>query len=200
MSESGSVSEWIEDLRAGKVGAATQLWNRFHANLMKIARRRLSASARRATDEEDLVAIAFESFFERFREGQFPDLRGRAELWSLLVTITDRKAVNHVRQHFSAKRGSGRVVAESALGRRAESGASATSLQARVDVDAPQPDRVASLAELFDRLDADLRRIVLMKRDGFTNEEISRRVNRSVATIERRLRLLRDEWMEELFG
>lgn len=197
MTESGSVSEWIEDLRAGKVSAATHLWNRFHANLMKIARRRLNTSARRATDEEDLVAIAFESFFERFRAGQFPDLRGRAELWSLLVTITDRKAVNYVRQHFSAKRGSGRVMAESTLG-RPESGSA--SLHARVDLAAPPPDRLASLAELFERLDADLRRIVLLKRDGFTNEEIARRVNRSVATIERRLRLLRDEWIEELFG
>jgi DNA-directed RNA polymerase specialized sigma24 family protein len=73
-------------------------------------------------------------------------------------------------------------------------------LHSRVDADAPQPDRLASLAELIERLDGDLRRIVLLKRDGFTNEEISLRVNRSVATIERRLRLLRDEWMEELFG
>lgn len=198
MSETGSVSEWIEDLRAGKAGAATQLWNRFHANLLKIARRRLSQASRRVTDEEDLVAIAFESFFERMRGGQFPDLRGRAELWSLLVTITDRKAVNYVRQHFSAKRGSGRVLGESTLAPRTETGTA--SLHTRVDVDAPQPDRLASLAELIERLDGDLRRIVLLKRDGFTNEEIALRVNRSVATIERRLRLLRDEWMEELFG
>jgi RNA polymerase sigma factor (sigma-70 family) len=198
MSESGSVSEWIEDLRAGKPGAATHLWNRFHANLLKIARRRLSLASRRVTDEEDLVAIAFESFFERMRGGQFPDLRGRAELWSLLVTITDRKAVNYVRQHFSAKRGAGRVLGESTLTQR--TGTGIVSLHAREDVDAPQPDRLASLAELFERLDDDLRRIVLLKRDGFTNEEIALRVNRSVATIERRLRLLRDEWMEELFG
>lgn len=198
MSESGSVSEWIEDLRAGKSGAATHLWNRFHANLLKIARRRLSLSSRRVTDEEDLVSIAFESFFERMRGGQFPDLRGRAELWSLLVTITDRKAVNYVRKHFSAKRGSGRVVGESTLVQRTETGIA--SLHTREDVDAPQPDRLASLAELFERLDEDLRRIVVLKRDGFTNEEIALRVNRSVATIERRLRLLRDEWIEELFG
>jgi len=198
MSESGSVSEWIEDLRAGKANAATHLWNRFHANLLKIARRRLSLASRRVTDEEDLVAIAFESFFERMRGGQFPDLRGRAELWSLLVTITDRKAVNYVRQHFSAKRGSGRVLGESTLVARTDTGTA--SLHSRVDVAAAQPDRLASLAELIERLDEDLRRIVLLKRDGFTNEEIALRVNRSVATIERRLRLLRDEWMEELFG
>jgi DNA-directed RNA polymerase specialized sigma24 family protein len=56
------------------------------------------------------------------------------------------------------------------------------------------------VSELLERLDDDLRRIVFLKRDGFTNEEIAQRVNRSVATIERRLRLLRDEWTQELLG
>jgi RNA polymerase sigma factor (sigma-70 family) len=198
MSESGSVSEWIEDLRAGDTRAATQLWNRFHANLLKIARRRLNGASRRVADEEDLVAIAFESFFQRIQNGQFPELRGRAELWALLVTITDRKAVNCVRRHMSVKRGSGKVLGESTIGTRSEQGRDAA--LARVDGGAPSPDRLASVAELLERLDDDLRRIVFLKRDGFTNEEIAQRVNRSVATIERRLRLLRDEWTQELLG
>ncbi|MHB8954102.1 MAG: ECF-type sigma factor [Pirellulaceae bacterium] len=198
MSESGSVSEWIEDLRAGSGGAATQLWNRFHANLLKIARRRLSGASRRVTDEEDLVATAFESFFQRMQDGQFPDLRGRTELWALLVTMTDRKAVNSVRRHMSVKRGSGKVLGESTLSPRHEPGQDA--VLAHVDRAAPSPDRLASMSELLDRLDDDLRRIVFLKRDGFTNEEIAQRVNRSVATIERRLRLLRDEWTRELLG
>jgi DNA-directed RNA polymerase specialized sigma24 family protein len=198
MSESGSVSEWIEELRSGDTGAATRLWNRFHANLLKIARRRLTGASRRVADEEDLVAVAFESFFQRIQNGQFPDLRGRAELWALLVTITDRKAVNCVRRHMSVKRGSGKVLGESTLGARCEHGREA--VLARIDGGAPPPDRLASVSELLERLDDDLRRIVFLKRDGFTNEEIAQRVNRSVATIERRLRLLRDEWTEELLG
>ena len=198
MSESGSVSEWIEDLRAGDTGAATHLWNRFHANLLQIARRRLNGASRRVADEEDLVALAFESFFQRIQHGQFPELQGRAELWALLVTITDRKAVNCVRRHMSVKRGSGKVLGESTIGTRSEQGREAA--LARVDGGAPPPDRLASVSELLERLDDDLRRIVFLKRDGFTNEEIAQRVNRSVATIERRLRLLRDEWTQELLG
>jgi RNA polymerase sigma factor (sigma-70 family) len=198
MSESGSVSEWIEELRAGESGAATCLWNRFYAHLLRIARRRLNGSSRRVADEEDLVAAAFESFFQRLQTGQFPDLHGRSELWALLVTITERKAVNSVRRHMSAKRGGGRVCHESTFS--APQGPDRDALLARVEGEVPSPDRIAAMCEMMERLDDDLRHIVVLKLDGFTNEEIAQRVNRSVATIERRLRLLRDEWTEELLG
>ena len=198
MKETGSVSEWIEDLRAGDTGAATRLWNRFYANLLRIARRRLNGASRRVADEEDLVAIAFESFFARMQNGQFPDLHSRAELWALLVTITDRKAVNCVRRHMSAKRGGGKVHNESTLGPPEELDRDA--VLACVAGGVPPPDRIVSMSELVERLDDDLRRVVGLKLDGFTNEEIAQLVNRSVATIERRLRLLRDEWTLELLG
>jgi len=198
MPESGSVSEWIEELRAGESGAATRLWNRFYANLLRIARRRLNGSSRRVADEEDLVSAAFGSFFQRMQDGQFPDLHGRAELWALLVTITDRKAINSVRRHLSAKRGGGRVRNEST--RVAADQPEGGALLTRLDGGIPSPDRIVSMCELLERLDDDLRRVVALKLDGFTNEEIAQRVNRSVATIERRLRLLRDEWTEELLG
>lgn len=198
MKESGSVSEWIENLRAGDPGAATRLWNRFYANLLRIARRRLNGASRRVTDEEDLVATAFESFFARMQNGQFPDLHSRAELWALLVTITDRKAVNCVRRHLSVKRGGGKVHNESTLSAPEEQDREA--LLARVAGGTLPPDRIVSMSELVERLDDDLRRVVGLKLDGFTNEEIAQLVNRSVATIERRLRLLRDEWTQELLG
>jgi RNA polymerase sigma factor (sigma-70 family) len=198
MKESGSVSEWIENLRAGDPGAATRLWNRFYANLLRIARRRLNGASRRVADEEDLVATAFESFFARMQNGQFPDLHSRAELWALLVTITDRKAVNCVRRHLSVKRGGGKVHNESTLSAPEEQDREA--LLARVAGSTLPPDRIVSMSELVERLDDDLRRVVGLKLDGFTNEEIAQLVNRSVATIERRLRLLRDEWTQELLG
>jgi RNA polymerase sigma factor (sigma-70 family) len=198
MPESGSVSEWIEALRDGESGAATRLWNRFYAHLLRIARRRLNGSSRRVSDEEDLVSAAFESFFHRLQVGQFPDLHGRAELWALLVTITERKAINSVRRHMSVKRGGGRVCHESNFDAPQEPDREA--LLARVEGGVPSPDRIASMSELVERLDDDLRGIVALRLDGFTNEEIAQRINRSVATIERRLRLLRDEWTEELLG
>ena len=89
-------------------GAATHLWNRFHANLLKIARRRLNGASRRVADEEDLVAIAFESFFQRMQDGQFP---GSARAGGIVGAAGHhyRSQGGQLRaRHMSAKRGGGR--------------------------------------------------------------------------------------------
>lgn len=198
MPEAGSVSEWIENLRGGDAHAATCLWNRFHTGLLQVARRRLGRSVQRVTDEEDLVALTFESFFARIERGQYPDVRCRADLWALLVTITNRKAINCLRQQLAVKRGGGRVYNESTCA--APAVADGDGLLAGIASSAPAPERLVSLRELLLRLDGDMRRIVALKLDGCTNEQVAQRLNRSLATIERRLRLLRDQWTEELLG
>ncbi len=196
MSTSGSVSEWIEGLKTGDSSATECLWNRYYRNLLCFARRRLHTEARRVTDEEDLVAAAFESFFYRAVAGQFPELLDREDLWAVLVTITDRKAVNIVRQCLARKRGGGKVRGESTF----QGDDDAEGILARADHLHPQPDVAACLSEMMESLDDEMRKVVFLRMDGYTNEQIGQRLNRSLATIERRLRLLRDQWLEELFG
>lgn len=198
MSASGSISRWIQDLKSGDSRAATHLWNRYHFNLLQITRRRLNGMSRREQDEEDFVVAAFHSFFRRARDGQFPNLSSRGQLWSLLVTITDRKVVNDLRRQMSQKRGGGRVLCESTI-----LGYSANDSEgplAQAESFELGPDMEARLTELIDAMDVDLRRMVSLRRDGLTHAEIARRLNRSVATVERRLRLLRDTWEKELLG
>ncbi len=197
MSTTGSVSEWIEDLKTGDSSAAAHLWDRYHHNLLRFARHRLRADARRVTDEEDLVAVAFESFFLRAVAGQFSELSGRKELWALLITITDRKAVNTLRQYLSSKRGGGKVRGESTFTGLDDDVESVLAIAGNQH---PPPDVAASITEMIDTLDDDMRQVVCLRIDGHTNDEIGQRLNRSVATIERRLRLLRDQWLKELFG
>ena len=198
MENSGSVSQWIESLKRGEPGAAAHVWQRYHGNLLRLARRRLNGAALRVADEEDVVCTAFQSFFRRARDGQFPELAGRDELWALLSTITHRKAVNVLRIEQSQKRGGGKVWTEwkSVVERRDDS----DSLAARVETEELSPERAAAIAELLGQLDPDLRQMVMLRLEGKTHEEISRRVNRSLATVERRLRLLRDKWEQELLS
>lgn len=198
MSTLGSVSRWLENYKTGDAAAATELWNRYHQNLLQFARGRLRGELRRFSDEEDLVVAAFESFFFRLSAGQFPELAGRKELWALLVTITDRKAVNSMRRFMADKRGGGRVWGESNFDGR--EGDDTETVLASTSQRGPTPDVAAHLSELLATLDEDMREVVALRIDGYTNEEIGQRLNRSVATIERRLRLLRDQWLEELFG
>ena len=63
--EGGSVTRWIGDLKAGGEGAAQQLWERYFDRLVRMARNKLKAKARRfavAEDEEDAALSAFDKF------------------------------------------------------------------------------------------------------------------------------------------
>ena len=63
----------------------------------------------------------------------------------------------------------------------------------------PTPELAALVAEdfrlLLQRLsDDELRAIAVLKLEGWTNTEIAAKTGRSLPTIERRLRLIRDIW------
>ena len=138
----------------------------------------------RAADEEDVALSAFDSFCRAAEQGRFPRLSDRNDLWQLLVMITLRKAADLADHEGRGKRdwrklGDGDPEALAALLSRE-----------------PDPAFAAEVAEecrrLLDRLeDAQLRSIALRKLEGDTNEEIAAKLGCSLATVERRLRLIR---------
>jgi hypothetical protein len=94
VSGAGSVTHWIGQLQAGEQAAFQKLWERYFRRLVGLARKRLQGAPRCAADEEDVALSAFDSFFRRAREGYFPKLLDRDDLWQLLVLIAGRKASN----------------------------------------------------------------------------------------------------------
>jgi ECF sigma factor len=94
MSGAGSVTHWIEQLKAGEQAACQKLWEVYFQRLVGLARKRLQGAPRSAADEEDVALSAFDSFFHRAQEGCFPQLLDRNDLWQLLVLIAGRKASN----------------------------------------------------------------------------------------------------------
>jgi RNA polymerase sigma factor (sigma-70 family) len=199
MPSGDSVSRWIDGLKAGDQAAATRVWNHFYARLVALACRKLRDLPRRAADEEDVALSAFETLFRRVKEGRFPRLHDRCGLWRLLVKITERKALNQMRDQRRQKRGGDRVRGESAV--FAPGGSSG-----RAGIDGlagaePTPEFAAILAEDLRRLleglaDDELRAIALWKLEGRTHQEIAEKAGRSLPTIERRLRLIRDQWRQ----
>ena len=101
----GSVTRWINDLKGGELDAAQPLWERYFADLVRLARARLRASPRTAADEEDVALSAFDSFCAGVARGRFPRLDDRNDLWRVLVTITARKATDQVLRERRQKRG-----------------------------------------------------------------------------------------------
>ena len=197
MSADESVSRWIDELKAGRETVATGLWNHFYRRLIGLARQKLRAARRRAFDEEDLVISAFETFFRRAREGQFPRLHDRDDLWHLLVRITEHKAQHLLRDQNRQKRGGGKVRGESAFGEPAAS-RDGPGIEQLAGAE-PTPELAAVIAEDFRRLldllgDDELRQIALWKLEGHSNEDIAAKAHRSLPTVERRLKLIREKW------
>jgi DNA-directed RNA polymerase specialized sigma24 family protein len=196
VSTDDSVTMWIEGLKAGQETAAAKLWAQFYSRLIALACKKLRDLPRRAADEEDVVVSAFESFFRRAQAGQFPRLHDRHDLWQLLVTITERKALNQVRNVTREKRGGGLVRGESAFW-NSEASADGAGINQVIGPE-PTPEFAAAMTDglyhLLELLDGDLRRIALLKLEGYTHPEIAALMRCSVPTVERRLRLIRKMW------
>ena len=66
----GSVSGWLDDLRAGDQAAAGRLWGRYFDRLVRLAgtRRRASRATSAESDEEDAALSAFGQLLHR-RDG-----------------------------------------------------------------------------------------------------------------------------------
>jgi RNA polymerase sigma factor (sigma-70 family) len=191
LSAISSVTLWIHQLQTGDQAAVQKLWEGYFRRLVGLARKRLRNAPRRAVDEEDVALSAFKSFYLRAKDGRFPQLLDRDDLWQLLVLITKRKADDLIERECRQKRGGGKVQPVE------------DNLFANLFGRDPDPAFVAQFAEELPRLldqlgDAKLRRVAVAKMEGYTNEEIAVQLDCSVATVERKLKRIRDIWGEEL--
>ena len=191
----GSVTRYLGGLKAGEAEAARVLWERYFADLVRLARARLRDAPRAAADEEDAALSAFDSLCRGAGQGRFPRLDDRGDLWRVLVTITARKAADLVQHERRRKRGGGHV--------RSEADLAATALEAgglaQAPAHQPSPELAALMAEecrrLFEALpDESLRQVATLRLEGYTDREIAARLHCGLSTIERRLRTIRTVW------
>src|SRR5262245_48391750 len=99
----GSVTTWLDGLKAQHDVAAQELWNRYFAQLVVVARRHLHSNTS-VVDEEDIALSALKSALLGVQNNRSPDLNDRTGLWPLLVTITTRKAINEQKRQHAQKR------------------------------------------------------------------------------------------------
>jgi DNA-directed RNA polymerase specialized sigma24 family protein len=193
------VTEWIGRLVEGDPTAAQALWERYFHLLVARARRKLAGTPRVAADEEDVALSAFDSFCRAAREGRFPRLDDRDDLWRLLLLLTDRKAINQRRHATRQRRGGGKVLDEGAL---SPADSAAGSPLTRMASPEPTPEFAATMAETWRRLfgllrDPELEQVALLKMDGYSLEEIAARLGCVPRTVRRRLQLIRHIWERE---
>jgi len=195
--EDGSITCWIDQLRAGDQSAAQPLWERYFQRLVGLARVKLRAGG--DSDEEDAALSAFQSFCQGAVQGRFPRLDDRHDLWRVLVTITVRKAAGQIERSRTLKRGGGRLLDEAALdGPDPEHRAGGLDQLPGPD---PTPEFAAMVAEQYQHLldllgDKTLRSIAVWKLEGDTSEEIAGKLGCSLRTVANKLTLIRLRWEE----
>ena len=198
MDSAASITGWLDHLRLGDQRAAQKIWEEYYARLVRLARRKLAASARRVADEEDVALAAFDSFCRGLEKGRFPRIENRDDLWQVLLVLTARKASDQRRLELRHKRGRGRVRGESVFAHLEQPNAGLSEIVGRE----PSPEFVTLLAEELDGLlnrldDQSLRELVVMKLDGYSNAEIAEHLECGLRTVERKLSRVRAIWETE---
>jgi len=129
-----------------------------------------------------VVQSAYRSFFVGAREGKYELERG-GDLWRLLVAITVHKLQDQIKHHTAERRN---IDAEQRLG------TSLVGIQA-AQVLAQEPSPIAAIA-LIDELEAVLRdvppiyrRILELRLQGHTMQEIADSTHRSISAVSRLL-------------
>jgi RNA polymerase sigma-70 factor (ECF subfamily) len=182
MSEHESFAELMDRLRSGEDAAAREVFARFAARLVGLARRNLGGRLAAKVDPEDVVQSAYKSFFVRQREGGL-EVGSWDGLWGVLTLITLRKCADRAAYYQAGKRDVSREVAGGGEGDAAGDLA--------LDRE-PRPEEAAVMAETVEALfralaEPDERAILELSLQGFTATEISEKLGRAERSV-RRLR------------
>lgn len=188
-----SVTAWIGDLKQGHDDATQKIWERYFERLVRVASRKLGSAPRRIADEEDVAVSVFNTLCEGAAAGRFDQLNDRDDLWKLLTAIAGMKAVDQIRRQTAKKRGGEKVRGESIVG---------TSQMAGFDQfihDEPTPEFLAVMDEqqqaMFGALpDPSQQAVARLRLEGHGNEDIAEKLNMSLRSVERKLKVIREIW------
>ena len=173
----------LEDVQAGRPGAARQLYEEYGPYILRAVRRRLHSRLRTQFDSIDFTQDVWASFFTHAADKYV--LTSPGQLVRLLTTMARNKVVQTGRA--LTQRQKQNVFRETSLEQQLESGANITSRQAT-------PSQIVMAEEAWDRLLAQQRpvhrRILLLLREGQTDETIAANLGLSVKTVQRVTRKL----------
>lgn len=179
--------EWdqvINGLRAGDPQIVSEFYKRHMPALRAIADKHIASGMQRRVAASDVVQSVFKSFFRGAEAGRF-QFEDSENLWSLMCAITLTKVREQIRYHRRERRD---------VYRETQSGSSAT--------DAPEADGLQLLSggevapevavefsdqfeKLMASLDEEEQKVLSMKMEDCTNEEIADAIGISERTVRR---------------
>ncbi len=175
----------VDRCRTGDPEAARLLFERYVDRLVAVARRRLSQPLTSRVDPEDIVQSVFRTFFGRLKGGQF-QLDQQNDLCKLLVRITVNKTLRQVAFQKAAKRDPGQEAHPSDADHE-----QVLQLLARE----PDPEEAVAFLDQLEHFLAQLspeeRRILEMRVQGYSNEDICKELgiyDRKIRRVLERIR------------
>lgn len=197
MSQNHSVTLMIRGLRgteAERDPAAAKIFDLYASKLLMLAHQRMSARVRQRVDAEDVVQDAYATFCRRFGKGEYT-VNNRDDLLLLLAKITKNKATSAARKHTTDK---GDVHREQQQARSPDAGLQPLDMSPDRTCASPEEAQIF-LDELECRLkvlEPALQKIVNLKIEGLSNEEVAEKIGRSTRAVQRKLELIHAIWRE----
>jgi RNA polymerase sigma factor (sigma-70 family) len=177
----------IRGLREGDSCMVRDFCLRYGEMLQRVADKHLAQGMRRRVEPEDVVQSVCRTFLRRVQVGEF-QLPDSEALWRLLCAITLAKVREQTRFHLRRKRA---VSLEAPAAFEGED----SSRAGFVPVDpGPTPEEAVVFADQFEQvlasLDPEEQRVVDLKLQQLTNEEVAERLGCSERTVRRLLKRL----------
>ena len=168
----------LRRFRGGQPDAATELYLRYAERLRALADKQCAPDLAPRLDPDDIVQSVFRTFFRRAAQGQY-DVPEGEDLWKLFLIIALHKIRSVATFHRAAKRdvrATANVLSDGPTGQH---------------LAAPDETALATLRmvidELLGALPPSMRTIVELRVEGHEVEEIARRTQRSLRSVERAL-------------
>lgn len=189
----GSISQYIADVhRGGCTSALERICDRYYEQLAAVAGRRLQNASGRVIDRHAVANEALYEFFDRAQRGDFADVNNRGGLLPLLIRLTRDRVTDEIRRMTALKRGGGETRGNSIF-QSDHAGTGFDAFPNGFDTVSTRQILMEEVTRVLDMLpDETMRTILILRSEGYKNEEIARELDVSLATVERKRRRIRD--------
>ena len=185
----GTVTAWMNELKAGNFEACERLWDYFVPDILK----KIAPDCRnlKTFDEEDIVLVAFYNLTTAMTQCKVDSVTNRKEFWRLLKTITKRRLSDLIRYERAEKRGGeDRVVS---IAQTPESFEVVDTIDHRSDCCGELLSKLLEVADGMNR--PEFRTIIELKVSGMTNAEVARKLGMSLRTIQYLINDIKKKWL-----
>jgi len=198
MEMNSTVTDWIHQLRNGHSSACDKLWPFYLRRLTSLICQKLESSRTEISDEEDVLIDTCEVCFRKIREGNYPNIASRHDLWRLLTKIATRKSIDQIRR---SRKGVDRLRQDSTQAFQIGDSTYEYNHLNSVPGAEPTPEFAAMVADesryRLSQLPSKMVEVVKLRLQGFTLKEITEKTDVSFPTVQRYLSYVREVWSQD---